>query len=640
MCAPSPCFKQEDTCSDICVPDRYECICYNETRYGKNCTDQDGGWSNWSEWSLCFEDYRERRTRSCNEPETLGNGTYCEGNSTIYRECSNVDDRYLEYFSVQFVIHNNSCSNNNSFVGVLINSCINQCLDDLNCNEIPYKPSNENSCMILHQQCQNLSPEDNSSTEYVGSSYDTKLYTKSCEELALGNNVIYVELETSSNDVNISMKCNISNDERYALIIPSSAEYNHVLTIVGSSFKPSFDIGYSISLEQIQSMLKKYEGVCRQYVSLSCNEHSDSDYALHNVDSTLTSLEATSSLDTKSSSLDTTSSFLDMTSTLDDTSSSSIVSETSSYTTSSIIDTTSSSIDTSSSFFFSFLSSLDTTSSYFPNIKSWSSSNNIYTYWPGGRPSISCSCGIYENCVDPSKSCNCDSHNHSSDSGYIDEAHKLPVTEISINEYDDSLVYIHPLKCFKQQKTPPGLIKVAYHVFDIDHQQKNGSSNESLNWTFIYNKQNNISKLRMSMSITLRCGFNYPNCYKLSLLIGTDECIISSTSRNYSTVMDVQNTINSRIVNVHFAYFLDVMCDNIVPAGNIELGFKTESRCQEKYAPTNIHIGFLSDEYLTIQELELHDQSNLILPYSNEVVFNLKNINFDLKTLSSGEIGK
>jgi len=52
----------------------------------------DGGWSKWSQWSVCTKTISglQARIRECVDPEPAYGGKKCNGTRAVVRECSNM----------------------------------------------------------------------------------------------------------------------------------------------------------------------------------------------------------------------------------------------------------------------------------------------------------------------------------------------------------------------------------------------------------------------------------------------------------------------------------------------------------------------------------------------------------------------
>lgn len=48
----------------------------------------DGGWDEWSEWSVCSIQCEKQRSRECNSPAPRHRGKMCEGNSEATENCT------------------------------------------------------------------------------------------------------------------------------------------------------------------------------------------------------------------------------------------------------------------------------------------------------------------------------------------------------------------------------------------------------------------------------------------------------------------------------------------------------------------------------------------------------------------------
>ncbi|VDI50479.1 Hypothetical predicted protein [Mytilus galloprovincialis] len=87
-CAPLPC-ENDGSCEDRV--NRYHCSCIGQF-YGENCQNHDGGWSIWSEFSVCSTTCGsgiQISTRDCSSPEPIGGGKNCEGEQYKTQTCSN-----------------------------------------------------------------------------------------------------------------------------------------------------------------------------------------------------------------------------------------------------------------------------------------------------------------------------------------------------------------------------------------------------------------------------------------------------------------------------------------------------------------------------------------------------------------------
>jgi len=63
----------------------------------------DGGWSKWSQWSICTKTISgiQARTRECANPEPAHGGKKCNGNKAVVRECNNISSCH-EAFPLRF----------------------------------------------------------------------------------------------------------------------------------------------------------------------------------------------------------------------------------------------------------------------------------------------------------------------------------------------------------------------------------------------------------------------------------------------------------------------------------------------------------------------------------------------------------
>nr|CAG2208149.1 unnamed protein product [Mytilus edulis]CAG2208150.1 Delta and Notch-like epidermal growth factor-related receptor,Delta-like protein B,Fibropellin-1,Protocadherin Fat 1,Protein jagged-1b,Protein delta homolog 2,Fibropellin-3,Coadhesin,Neurogenic locus protein delta,Protein crumbs homolog 1,Thrombospondin-2,Protein jagged-1,Protein eyes shut,Delta-like protein 3,Delta-like protein 1,Delta-like protein 4,Neurogenic locus notch homolog protein 2,Protein crumbs,Sushi, von Willebrand factor type A, len=87
-CAPLPC-ENDGSCEDRV--NGYHCSCVGQF-YGENCQNHDGGWSIWSEFSVCSTTCGsgvQIATRDCSSPEPIGGGKNCEGEQYKTQTCSN-----------------------------------------------------------------------------------------------------------------------------------------------------------------------------------------------------------------------------------------------------------------------------------------------------------------------------------------------------------------------------------------------------------------------------------------------------------------------------------------------------------------------------------------------------------------------
>ncbi|MEQ2307176.1 hypothetical protein AMECASPLE_015592, partial [Ameca splendens] len=48
----------------------------------------DGGWDEWSEWTVCSSQCERQRSRECNSPAPRHRGKTCEGNSKATENCT------------------------------------------------------------------------------------------------------------------------------------------------------------------------------------------------------------------------------------------------------------------------------------------------------------------------------------------------------------------------------------------------------------------------------------------------------------------------------------------------------------------------------------------------------------------------
>ncbi|XP_078342476.1 fibroblast growth factor receptor 1-A-like [Oculina patagonica] len=72
------------------------------------CPEFDGGWSEWSKWSICTKTISgiQTRTRECANPEPAHGGKHCSGTRALVRECSNMSSCH-EAFPLGFRVGKN-----------------------------------------------------------------------------------------------------------------------------------------------------------------------------------------------------------------------------------------------------------------------------------------------------------------------------------------------------------------------------------------------------------------------------------------------------------------------------------------------------------------------------------------------------
>ena len=60
--------------------------------FDNSCLSVDGGWSKWSQWSICSKKVSgiQTGTRECANPEPAHGGKRCNGPTAAVRECSNM----------------------------------------------------------------------------------------------------------------------------------------------------------------------------------------------------------------------------------------------------------------------------------------------------------------------------------------------------------------------------------------------------------------------------------------------------------------------------------------------------------------------------------------------------------------------
>ncbi|XP_068747395.1 protein sidekick-2-like [Montipora capricornis] len=94
------------SCSRTCgggVRRRQRDCTYGSEESRRTCNENkcpiDGGWSDWSHWSLCTRDFNgmQMRTRECVNPKPRFGGIPCKGSTTVMRGCTNTSSCQQEF---------------------------------------------------------------------------------------------------------------------------------------------------------------------------------------------------------------------------------------------------------------------------------------------------------------------------------------------------------------------------------------------------------------------------------------------------------------------------------------------------------------------------------------------------------------
>ena len=138
-CSSAPCYDVSDTCDSGCMAGGYVCTCAEAARYGTDCDTRDGGWTNWSFWSECFQNCNEQtRTRACTDPTVLGAGVDCDGLDTETRPCSDAYADCATHFGYVLEELTDVCDVHTEAAEKSIDDCVTECQDDIECAGVTY----------------------------------------------------------------------------------------------------------------------------------------------------------------------------------------------------------------------------------------------------------------------------------------------------------------------------------------------------------------------------------------------------------------------------------------------------------------------------------------------------------------------
>ena len=147
ICTTNPCHDSSDTCTGSCESNGYVCTCADSDRYGQNCDNRDGGWTEWTYWTDCFQSCNEQtRTRTCTNPTPLGTGTDCVGDASETRPCSDEYPTCAEHFGYEFEDLSDACDAFDNVQDISIDECIEYCQNEIECVGVVYV---DTSCKSL-----------------------------------------------------------------------------------------------------------------------------------------------------------------------------------------------------------------------------------------------------------------------------------------------------------------------------------------------------------------------------------------------------------------------------------------------------------------------------------------------------------
>ena len=253
----------------------------------------------------------------------------------------------------------------------------------------------------------------------------------------------------------------------------------------------------------------------------------------------------------------------------------------------------------------------------------------LQRYWAGGRPSIGCACSRSKHCDPNYLNCQCDTENTGSflEYGYIAEPQKLPITSVLTppSIFSNSL-HVHEIICYNGASCIDPINNIHYHMFgDITFVE-----NIPRNWTINFTKLIDDTHMRIRILTGLRSGYTSVGCWEWRVRIDKTDCITDITEDyNMNIIHHVPEKIGSLYLNHHRVVYVDAICKNDLPAGDIEVGFYSMGNCS--------HMG-IDDEggqstgkgtstLMLVEELMVDDiEREERIPCANKCVFNVKTI--------------
>ena len=133
-CATNPCYHGDDICTTGCYPSGYGCACSETDRYGQDCENRDGNWTEWSVWNACFLTCDQHtRFRTCTDPPPLGIGSTCIGAASEIQLCNVQYADCATHFGYQFEQLNAACDVYDLAQVLAIDECIEYCQNHIEC---------------------------------------------------------------------------------------------------------------------------------------------------------------------------------------------------------------------------------------------------------------------------------------------------------------------------------------------------------------------------------------------------------------------------------------------------------------------------------------------------------------------------